>query len=539
LKKVITLIFLTFVILVGCNNEEEKVRKELEELGMNKEEQDATLEEVGLEKNEEENVEKEKGVATYSVLESMVPFGGEPYSEIKGTKDADVYYEGDKTLVSFKVDDKQRYFVSVMENGKWVQKDQAYVPFKLEEYHSTMSKNYIIDVKMRRNVDSGEISIGNMKLYDDKFMKESPKLHEYSDLNDISVYKFINSNKGKVLVLGNFEKYILPKEDGLYNFNLIQENFNRGAYDSCDSSTIDFDGNFLFCSSFGASESRIARFDLNTNEWMYTEDGAEIKEVVVDEDGKIIVNTEGEIGSVASYDPYGEIDYLTFQAFDSQLNPIGEKLQLDIPIAKDSYIQTNDFTIETEGNNFVVWYQYSYKGKPAIAKYVIGDPNEGNSKKKEKAKESVEKDSEENENPFKQGINKEDSLKLVDTFRKVGELQQDIFSIVWDQYDSPKNAPTFEEFRPYFADYVTDSFMEQHIIPVYNKKDAVAWDNAYLFFNAVLRTDKKLNKTETDTTLILETVTEETAGDTAPGGDATLTFLKENGKWLLDEFELN
>jgi len=51
---------------------------------------------------------------SYAITESSVPFGGDSFTDL-GAKKADVYYEDDKTLVSFMVEEQKRYYVSVME----------------------------------------------------------------------------------------------------------------------------------------------------------------------------------------------------------------------------------------------------------------------------------------------------------------------------------------------------------------------------------------------------------------------------------------
>ncbi|MEH7747333.1 hypothetical protein V7659_20195 [Neobacillus drentensis] len=134
----------------------------------------------------------------------------------------------------------------------------------------------------------------------------------------------------------------------------------------CYSSFIDLNKNFLFCTSPGAHETGIYKFDIGKNDWDYTQDGSGYKKAKVVQVGKKSLNLKGVLGCD------GE-DNLTFQTFDENLEPISEELLINFPISETNTIKDTDFTIETEDDKFIFWYKYSYKGKRALAKYVIAE----------------------------------------------------------------------------------------------------------------------------------------------------------------------
>jgi hypothetical protein len=379
LKKIISIFTLLIVVLAGCNDEEQAVRKELEEIGMNKQEQDATIEAVtgqAVDSDEEskatKTTEDEKPLETFQISESFVPFGEGSFTEFGWINSPDVYYEDGKTLVSFLVEGKPSYYVSVFENGKWVQKDQQYMPLEQNNVNYWMKKGIIYGVKWSKSPNSRILHAKELTIYKDQFLKEGTMLHELTNLDEEEKISIIPSNKGDVVVFRNFDKYILPEEGVLNNFNLDQEKFKRGAYDDCDSGTINLDNNYIYCSSFGTDESRISRYDVTKNEWMYSEDGTDIKVVKVANDGEIVVNSKGVVGTVSLIQPYGEKDYLIFQTFDQDLNLLSDSLKLEVPVNDNRVLSGSNYNIEIQDDAFVVWYQYVYKGKPAIAKYVMG-----------------------------------------------------------------------------------------------------------------------------------------------------------------------
>ena len=108
------------------------------------------------------------------------------------------------------------------------------------------------------------------------------------------------------------------------------------------------------------------------------------------------------------------------------------------------------------------------------------------------------------------------------------EQQENIENVIYNYFNRP-----FNEVRPYFLQYATENFTDGDLRYIY-ENSCTECDSSY--FPWILEFDIAFEvKEDSPNRIVAESA--ELENELSSGGFYTYTFVKENGKWLMDNFE--
>ncbi|MFP7486458.1 hypothetical protein SFC65_20030 [Priestia filamentosa] len=228
-----------------------------------------------VQQKEESTQDKPVATATSSVSEKVVleddqkQLGGEGYSDIVGVnmtlseKDRSVMVDGDTVYIYFFF--KGKFYVSVCENGKWIEKDKE-IPVNLSKNVSarTVYENRILEVK-QDNKDQEFVL--------HTFDKNGDNIKEVV-IGDSRVnveYKILETSKGDALYIdGNQEIVLLADPTKKYPFKDDENIFTEGR------NYVDLDNNEMFSVNYSEGPLEGKKVNIESGKPEYAEPGKQM-----------------------------------------------------------------------------------------------------------------------------------------------------------------------------------------------------------------------------------------------------------------------